>query len=73
MRCREILEVKRYDPPGSKAYDKIRDPGIYYLIRGTCIVKMGPFVIVCVIVRSTVSMRNMLMLGGLEACPPGNR
>ena len=57
---------KQYDPPRSKAYDKLhRIQGIYSLIRGTY---NGAFVI-DVIVRSTLSM---LMLGGSGGCPPGN-
>ena len=34
MRCNGILGGKWYDPPGSKAYDKLGDPEIYSLIRG---------------------------------------
>ena len=53
-----------YDLPGSK----LGDPGIYSR-------EVGPYyvtssVIVCVIVRSTISMRSMLMLGGSGGMPP---
>ena len=42
------MEGKRYDPPGSKAYDNLGDAPD----QGTYIVKMEPFVTLCVIVHN---------------------